>query len=241
MNTKQRKKLEFPYTPPRVGLFGGSFDPIHIGHLEIALLAKRIFDLNELHFILAKRSPFKLDDKNKSLEADKRLEILEEALKPYTELNFKVNTLELNRSTPSYSADTVKEMKKLYPKSELFWIMGLDCFLGLYKWHELDYLIANLKFLVFQRRLNEEEHLAERNNLGLKSTHDNNSILKLAHLEHKRAELNFEFIKNPYIDVSSSEIKETFVKGNATDDLDTKLVNPTKGLIIKNYKNLFRE
>jgi len=219
----------------RVGLFGGSFDPIHVGHLEIALLAKRMFNLDEVHFILAKHSPFKITNQRRSLEADKRLEILEAALRPYTELNFKINTLELNRPAPSYSADTVKEIKKLYPENHLFWIMGLDCFLELYKWQELDYLIDNLEFIVFQRKL-DENLLGEGD-----SKNTVQQILQHAQLENKKDRLKFHFIENPYIDVSSSEIKAVFIEGNATDDLDTKLVNPTKGLIIKNYKNLFRE
>jgi len=211
----------------RIGLFGGSFDPIHVGHIEIALEAKKLFNLDEVQFILANASPFK----SSTSDSSERLKILDIALKPYRELNFKSNTLELNRETPSYTYQTVEEFKKLYPSAQLFWIMGSDCFLELKKWKNFSYLIQNLVFLVFKRKIT---------NLNAEDL-DLNKLFSLAGLNDIKEKMKVFLIKNPYIDVSSSEIRNHFRNPNNTDEVDGKLVNPTKGLVTKNYRNLFVE
>jgi nicotinate-nucleotide adenylyltransferase len=238
----------------RLGLFGGSFDPVHLGHLEIARSAKELFDLDEVHFILANVSPFKFQDKLKDHENAeagigqeyKRAEILKLALEDYykddenaengvvpryQELNFKLNLMELNRKPPSYTYQTVEEFKVLYPTAKLFWIMGADSFLELPKWKNVTYLIENLEFIVFRRKetgLNTEKLLESE-----LFNRDNFIDLK------KKLKVNF--IENPYIDVSSTLIRKSILNSNDLNALDGKLSNPSKGLIIENYRKRFRE
>lgn len=222
--TMRTQNLEFA---SKIGLFGGSFDPIHIGHIEIALEAKKLFNLDEVHFILAKASPFK----SSTSDSSERLKILDIALKPYREFNFKSNTIELNREAPSYTYQTLEEFKKLYPSAQLFWIMGSDCFLELKKWRSLNYLIQNLEFLVFKRKIT---------NLNAEDF-DLDKLFDLANLSDIKEKMKVSLIENPYIDVSSSEIREHFSNSNNTAEVDRKLVNPTKGLVAENYRNLFVE
>jgi cytidyltransferase-like protein len=104
-------------TSLRLGLFGGSFDPVHLGHLEIARSAKELFDLNEVHFILANVSPFKFQDKPKDHENAeagvrqecKRAEILKLALEDYAGTARKRTSSRLrrtnDRSVPSVHED----------------------------------------------------------------------------------------------------------------------------------------
>jgi nicotinate-nucleotide adenylyltransferase len=238
----------------RLGLFGGSFDPVHLGHLEIARSAQELFALDEVHFILANVSPFKFQDKPKDHENAeagvrqecKRVEILKLALEDYHEddenaeiedceqsqdLNFKLNLMELNRKPPSYTYQTVEEFKALYPTAKLFWIMGADSFSELPKWKNVAYLIENLEFIVFRRKetgLNTE-------NLLESELFNRDDFIDL------KKKLKVNFIENPYIDVSSTLIRKSILNSNDLNALDGKLSNPSKGLIIENYRNRFRE
>jgi nicotinate-nucleotide adenylyltransferase len=229
----------------RLGLFGGSFDPVHLGHLKIARSAKELFDLDEVHFILANASPFKFQDKPKGdenaeagvrEECKQRAEILKLALEDYHEDdenadNFKLNLMELNREPPSYTYQTVEEFKILYPTAKLFWIMGADSFSELPKWKNVTYLIENLEFLVFRRKetgLNTEKLLESE-------LFNRDEFIDL------KKKLKVNFIENPYIDVSSTLIRESILNSNDLNVLDGKLSNPSKGLIIENYRNRFRE
>jgi nicotinate-nucleotide adenylyltransferase len=246
----------------RLGLFGGSFDPVHLGHLEIARSAQELFDLDEVHFILANASPFKFQDKPKGdenaeagvrEECKQRAEILKLALEDYHEDdenaeiedceqsqaetavenadNFKLNLMELNREPPSYTYQTVEEFKILYPTAKLFWIMGADSFSELPKWKNVTYLIENLEFLVFRRKetgLNTEKLLESE-------LFNRDEFIDL------KKKLKVNFIENPYIDVSSTLIRESILNSNDLNVLDGKLSNPSKGLIIENYRNRFRE
>jgi len=239
----------------RLGLFGGSFDPVHLGHLEIARFAKELFDLDEVHFILANASPFKFQDKLKDHENAeagvqqecKRAEILKLALEDYQgtvvenaengvvprsqELNFKLNLMEFNREPPSYTYQTVEEFKVLYPTAKLFWIMGADSFSELPKWKNVNYLIENLEFIVFRRKetgLNTEKLLESE-------LFNRDEFIDL------KKKLKVNFIENPYIDVSSTLIRKSILNSNDLNVLDEKLSNPSKGLIIEYYRKRFRE
>jgi len=223
-------------TSLRLGLFGGSFDPVHLGHLEIARSAQELFDLDEVHFILTNVSPFKFQDKPKDHENAEagirqecqRAEILKLALE---DLNFKLNLMELNREPPSYTYQTVEEFKVLYPTAKLFWIMGSDSFSELPKWKNLAYLIENLEFIVFRRK---ETGLNTENLLESELFNRDNFI-------DLKKKLKVNFIENPYIDVSSTLIRKSILNSNDLNALDGKLSNPSKGLIIENYRNRFRE
>ncbi|MFM7458339.1 MAG: nicotinate-nicotinamide nucleotide adenylyltransferase [bacterium] len=241
----------------RLGLFGGSFDPVHLGHLKIAQSAKELFALDEVHFILTNVSPFKFQDKSKDQEnAEARIqqecqraEILKLALEDYCnyheddenaengvvqrsqELNFKLNLTELNRKAPSYTYQTVEEFKTVYPNAKLFWIMGGDSFSELPKWKNVSYLIENLEFIVFRRKetgLNTE-------NLLESELFNRDDFIDL------KKKLKVNFIENPYIDVSSTLIRKSILNSNDLNVLDGKLSNPSKGLIIENYRKRFRE
>ncbi len=130
----------------KLGLLGGTFDPIHNAHIEIALLAKQRHDLDEVHFIVAKDPPLK---EHVVLDAENRFQLAVKALESYTGLI--ASRVELDRPGKSYTYLTIEDYKKLFPEAELFWIMGEDAFSNLEKWKNYDYLKENLNFLVFPR------------------------------------------------------------------------------------------
>ncbi len=110
----------------RFGLFGGTFNPIHLGHLRAALEVKEGFELEEIFLIPAALPPHKIP--GEVVDAGDRLHMLNLALEDTAGLS--VSDVELKRSGPSYSIDTVNHFKSALPeKSEIYLVMGLDAFL----------------------------------------------------------------------------------------------------------------
>ncbi|MBT6842320.1 MAG: nicotinate-nicotinamide nucleotide adenylyltransferase [Candidatus Melainabacteria bacterium] len=129
----------------KIGLLGGSFDPVHKAHIEIAQDAMTKLGLDEVHFILTKEAPHKTT----VLSPEKRFELLSIALQDQAGLI--PSRIELDRAGVSYSYLTVEDYKKQFPDTELFWILGEDAFAGLEQWQNYDYLAKNLEFMVFPR------------------------------------------------------------------------------------------
>lgn len=131
----------------RIALFGGTFDPIHEGHLHIAELAKQRLELDEVRFIPCRISPHKLASHPTPGEA--RLEMIRLATLalPWAV----VDPIELHREGPSYSWQTVSTLRGHMPEAQLFWIMGTDQWLALPDWAHPEILAENLEFIVITR------------------------------------------------------------------------------------------
>lgn len=131
----------------RIGLFGGSFDPIHLGHLLVAQAACEEFHLDRLFFIPAAQSPLKPEQA--PAPAELRLRMLRLALAG--EIQYEVDDQEIRRGSPSYTIDTVHVYRQRYPKASLFYIIGADNVPSLHKWRAADELAALLEYLVVPR------------------------------------------------------------------------------------------
>ena len=117
----------------RIGLLGGTFDPVHYGHLVIAEQAREQAELDQVWFLPSARPPHKLDQEVASFE--RRVEMLALALAGQEE-HFRIETIEKERNGPSYTADTLEALSKLHPQHEWFLIVGADCLPDLPHWHE---------------------------------------------------------------------------------------------------------
>lgn len=116
----------------RIGLFGGSFNPIHNGHLHLAKAAKEGLGLDKVVLIPANVSPFKQDAPGMASGAD-RLAMCRLAAET---LSFcEVDSCELERSGVSYTVDTVRLFRERYPEAELVLLVGSDMFLSFTRWH----------------------------------------------------------------------------------------------------------
>lgn len=113
----------------RVGVFGGTFDPVHVGHLAIANAALEELGLDSVVFVPARRSPLKTEAPAASPED--RLRMLKAAVA--AEPRFEVSTLELDREGPSYTIDT---LEKLRGRGELSLILGSDAYADFARWRE---------------------------------------------------------------------------------------------------------
>ncbi len=131
----------------RLGIYGGTFDPVHNGHLLMARDALEQARLDAMLFVPCNRSPFKA---HKSHATDaQRLAMLRLALKG--EPRFWLTRCELDRPAPSYAFDTATEIREAFPRAELFWLIGTDQLAKLDKWHRPDDLRRLVKFLLLPR------------------------------------------------------------------------------------------
>ena len=132
---------------PRIGLFGGSFDPVHLGHLLVAQAAKEELQLDRLFFILAAQSPFKPDRQPSA--ARERLRLLRLALAGWTWCE--VDEQEIQRGGISYTIDTVRDYVARFPDTELFYLVGADQAVQLGKWRAAADLARLAQFVVIPR------------------------------------------------------------------------------------------
>ena len=131
----------------KLGLFGGSFDPIHLGHLLVARAAREEAALDRIFFIPAAQSPFKAAVTSAS--AQQRLRLVRLALAGDT--SAEVDESELRRGGISFSIDTVRDYQKRFPGAELFYLIGADQTAQLHLWREAAKLARLAQFLVIPR------------------------------------------------------------------------------------------
>lgn len=132
----------------RVGIFGGSFNPVHNGHLELAAWARKKLKLKKIIFVPSRFSPLK--KKEALLPAATRVKMLKAALKgrPY----FQISLCEIRRRGPSFTVDTLKFFrKKLGPAAEIFFLAGADTLKNFSKWKSPEKVLKLCQFVVMTR------------------------------------------------------------------------------------------
>lgn len=131
----------------RIGLFGGSFDPVHLGHLLVAEAALEELKLDRIFFIPAAQSPFKPD--TKPTPALERLKMLRLALAGNTRAE--IDEQEIRRGGISYTIETARDYARRFPNAKLFYLIGADHVASLPKWREANELAALVEFLIIPR------------------------------------------------------------------------------------------
>ena len=132
----------------RIGLFGGTFNPVHFGHLRAAQEIREGFDLDEVILIPASLPPHKMPVG--VADAADRLHMLELALEGTAGL--RLSDAELKRSGPSYTIDTVQQFKQSLPdQSQIYLIMGMDAFLEIDTWKSYNELLKQVPFIIINR------------------------------------------------------------------------------------------
>ena len=131
----------------KIGLFGGSFDPVHMGHIGLAIGAKKELKLDKVIFIPARIPPHKLS--KRPAPAEIRLKMLRAALKNHN--GFQVSRYELDRRPPTYTYQTLEHFSRLYPRSKLYFMIGMDSLLELKTWKRTENLFELAQFAVTLR------------------------------------------------------------------------------------------
>jgi nicotinate-nucleotide adenylyltransferase len=138
----------------RTALYGGSFDPIHHGHLILAREALEQLQLDRVVFIPAAQSPFKLD--RHPAPAALRVEMVRAAIA--SEAGLECDDSEIHRAGPSFSIETVESWRARAPEDELFYFIGQDNVLDLPKWRRAADLLRLAQFVVFERSVEAPPH-----------------------------------------------------------------------------------
>ncbi|WP_294276308.1 nicotinate (nicotinamide) nucleotide adenylyltransferase [uncultured Chryseobacterium sp.] len=131
----------------KIGLFFGSFNPIHIGHLILANYILENSDMDELWFVVSPQNPFK--DKKTLLSDHNRLDMVQLAVKNYP--NMRASNIEFSLPKPSYTVDTLTYLHEKYPDHSFSLIMGEDNLSSLHKWKNADRLVENHHIIVYPR------------------------------------------------------------------------------------------
>jgi len=131
----------------KIGILGGTFDPIHIAHLITAEQVYHQLQLDQVWFMPAHIPPHK--EGKHVTEAVHRLKMVELAIQSTS--YFHAFPYELNRPGPSYTIETMKEIKNLYPNVDFYFIIGGDMIDYLPKWHKIDQLVNLVKFVGVHR------------------------------------------------------------------------------------------
>lgn len=130
----------------KIGLFGGTFDPVHPGHIHAVVEAYIALDLDKVICIPARQSPLKADMPTSDHH---RLKMLEYAVRNYDFIE--IDTWEMSQAGVSYTYDTAVHLKTKYPDDTLYFLMGTDQYRSFEKWHRHEELLEMLNFVVMDR------------------------------------------------------------------------------------------
>lgn len=130
-----------------IGVFGGSFDPVHYGHLLLAQQCLESSSLDRVLFVPVAHSP--LRPRSPIADAKSRVEMLQLAIADHPQ--FAVSTIELDRGQVSYTVDTLRALREASPADTFFLLMGLDSLLDFPRWHEPREILSLAQLLVVNR------------------------------------------------------------------------------------------
>jgi len=177
----------------KVGLFGGSFDPVHRGHVEAAAAARRALGLDRVELVVTGRPPHKRGPR--AAPALARYALAELALLDHDDLA--VSAVELDESRPSYTIETLEQRRRESPGDEIWWILGADAFAGLHTWRRFRTILASFPVAVLARPGFDRRELVA----GLDP--------ELARLV---SSARVEWVENPPIEASSTRIRELLAR-----------------------------
>jgi nicotinate-nucleotide adenylyltransferase len=209
-----------------IGIYGGTFDPVHYGHLRTALEMQEIFALDEIRLIPCYQSPLK---KTGSTTAQQRLEMLQLAIQ--NQPGFICDSREIERGGKSYMVDTLASLRSEFPNVSLLLFIGLDAFAHLDAWHQWQKLFDFTHLIVMTRPKSPQPALSDffKQRLTLDSA------------ELKTAKMGNLFFQNvTQLDISATEIRTLQANGcNIRFLLPDNVINYIKQHnLYQNYRNL---
>jgi len=131
----------------KIGIFPGSFNPVHIGHLAIANYIVEFGEFDEIWFLITPQSPLK--KKSDLLDQNLRLEWLEKSLCDYPKI--KICTIEWEMSQPTYTVNTLQRLRITYPNDSLELIIGSDNWESFHRWKDYQLILKNFKTWIYPR------------------------------------------------------------------------------------------
>lgn len=193
----------------RIGILGGTFDPIHYGHIRPALEVKASLKLDKILLMPNHISPHKHSTHSTTAQ---RLEMVAQICGAYC--GFELCDIEAKRDSPSYTVVTLKQLRQRYPDDELFFIMGMDSFIQLQSWYNWQQLFELSNLVVCQR---PGWHLAPLSPMQNELNARHATIETLNHANQARHGRIFTVDISPQ-DISSSQIRAQLALGEIPRD-----------------------
>ncbi|MEI6090743.1 MAG: nicotinate (nicotinamide) nucleotide adenylyltransferase [bacterium] len=182
----------------KIGLFGGTFNPLHFGHIKIAEAFVNSLELTKCVFIPANISPFKIDViDNTAIDATHRLNMLARGLAEYS--NFEYDDFEIRNGGVSYTYLTLEYFRAKNPESKLFWLIGGDHIAKFNQWKNYQHILEMTELAVVNR--NSELSDQDKNHIG------------------DLTGGKFTIINQPLIDISATDIRNRIKNGLAIEGL----------------------
>lgn len=175
----------------KIGIMGGTFDPIHIGHLIIAEEAREHLNLKEVIFIPTGKPPHKKS--TNITNSFHRYNMTELAIK--NNRFFSISSIEIEKSGTTYTIDTIKELEMEYKNTEFYFIIGSDSVMNIHTWKDYKTLLNICNFIV-----------AKRVGISNRDVED-----RIREFNRKFGNIIYE-VPIPYIDISSTEIRTKVMK-----------------------------
>ncbi|MBU3145559.1 nicotinate-nucleotide adenylyltransferase [Clostridium sp. CF012] len=179
-------------------IFGGTFDPIHIGHIHIAYEALYNLHLDKIIFMPAGNPPHKKD--KKITDAQIRYDLVKRAIE--SEVHFEISDYEINKKENSYTYETVELFSELQRNIEWYFLIGVDSLMELEKWKNVDRILNSCKLVVYNRSGFTVEEVAK----------------KKRYIEEKFNK-KIIYINMPIIDISSTNIRNNIKAGRSVNYL----------------------
>lgn len=187
----------------KIGLFGGTFDPVHIGHLRVAEEIRESFQLEKVYFIPAYIPPHK--KRQLITDSDIRLKMIKSAVRDNRFL--RVSDIELKRKGVSYSIDTVRSFEKRFKL--LYFIMGIDAFYEINTWHDYKEIFNHTNFIIMLRPMDRQPRASDIFPGSLKS-----HIKKIDDVRFQHSSGNMIYLQRvTQLDISSTGIRENVKNG----------------------------
>lgn len=204
-----------PANCKRIGILGGTFNPVHIGHLFMAEHARVEMELDMILFIPT-GVPYMKNSKE-ILPSDSRMKMLELSIasNPY----FLTSDIEIKREGNTYTFETLEELHQLYPNAELFFLVGADCLFTIERWYQPQRIFDNCTLLA-----------ANRNDVPQKELLEKKQFLE------NRFHAKVVLLDVPQIDISSTKVRDNVKQGKSIRYMVT---NQVHDYILQN--NYYRE
>lgn len=188
----------------KIGIMGGTFDPIHNGHLMLGRYARELFALDEVWFMPNGNPPHKADDSIEAMTTH-RAEMVRRAITG--ESDFRLQLYEVNRNEVNYSYLTMEHFKTCYPEDEFYFIIGADSLFTIETWKCPDRLLKSCIVLAAYRDGKKKQEMEAQ----------------IQHL-NQTYEADVRLLNTPDVDISSTEIRERIKEGLPVDGMIPEVV-----------------
>lgn len=185
----------------KIGILGGSFNPVHNAHIKLAVTACEQAGLDEM--LIIPTYVTNLKDNSAMVSSEDRFRMCELAVQDIS--SFYVSDIEIKRQRTTYTCETVEELKRIDPDNEYYLIMGADAYLNLYKWRNYEYILNNAHIIVAPRDDADKDDLLEKS--------------------HEYCGFSPLILKEPIFKLSSTMIREMISAGeDVSDFLDSRVI-----------------